>query len=96
MVDLKARPFNLNGEQIKWVEDTLSSMTLREKVGQVFCPMGYASDDSSLHHTVAELGVGGMMYRPGAAAEIQDTHRRIQEMAKKSATVAMVDLLMGR
>ena len=82
MVDLKARPFNLNGEQIKWVEDTLSSMTLREKVGQVFCPMGYASDDSSLHHTVAELGVGGMMYRPGAATEIQDTHRRIQEMAK--------------
>ncbi len=82
MVDLKARPFNLNGGQIKWVEDTLSSMTLREKVGQVFCPMGYASDDSSLHHTVAELGVGGMMYRPGAAAEIQDTHRRIQEMAK--------------
>ncbi len=82
MIDLKARPFYLNDEQIKWVEETLSSMTLREKVGQVFCPMGYASDDSSLHHTVAELGVGGMMYRPGAAAEIQSTHRRIQEMAK--------------
>ena len=82
MVDLRARPFNLNDEQVKWVEETLASMTLREKVGQVFCPMGYASDDSSLHHTVAELGVGGMMYRPGAAAEIQSTHRRIQEMAK--------------
>ncbi len=82
MIDLRARPFNLNDEQVRWVEDTLSSMTIREKVGQVFCPMGYASDDSSLHHTVAELGVGGMMYRPGAAAEIQSTHRRIQEMAK--------------
>ena len=56
MIDLKARPFYLNDEQIRWVEETLSSMTLREKVGQVFCPMGYASDDSSLHHTVAELG----------------------------------------
>ena len=82
MVDLKARPFYLNDDQIKWVEETLASMTLREKAGQVFCPMGFASDDASLRHTVCELGVGGMMYRPGVAAEIQSTHRRIQDMAK--------------
>ena len=82
MVDLKARPFYLNDEQIRWVEETLASMTLREKAGQVFCPMGFASDDASLRHTVGELGVGGMMYRPGVAAEIQSTHRRIQDMAK--------------
>lgn len=36
MVDLKANPFNLNDEQIKWVEDTYNSMSLDEKIGQLF------------------------------------------------------------
>ncbi|MDE6107617.1 MAG: glycoside hydrolase family 3 protein, partial [Oscillospiraceae bacterium] len=82
MVDLRAKPFHLNEEQIKWVNDTLNAMTLKEKAGQVFCPMGLAADPSSLQHMICELGVGGMMYRPGPAAEIQETHRRIQDMAK--------------
>lgn len=82
MIDLKANPFFLNDEQVKWVMDTLASMTLEEKAGQVFCPMGFASDEDSLRHTVCEIGVGGMMYRPGLKAEIQETHRRIQSMAK--------------
>lgn len=82
MIDLKAKPFYLNDEQVKWVKDTLASMTLEEKAGQVFCPMGFASDEDSLRHTVCEIGVGGMMYRPGFKAEIQETHRRIQSMAK--------------
>ena len=36
MVDLKAKPFYLNDEQIKWVNDTISKMTLDEKIGQLF------------------------------------------------------------
>lgn len=36
MIDLKAKPFNLDDKQIKWVNDTLSSMTLDEKIGQLF------------------------------------------------------------
>jgi len=82
MIDLKARPFYLNEEQVKWVRDTLASMTLEEKAGQVFCPMGFASEEGALRHFVCEIGVGGMMYRPGLKAEIQETHRRIQNMAK--------------
>lgn len=82
MINLKARPFNLSDTQIKWVEETLASMTLREKAGQIFCPMGMAADPSSLEHIIRELGVGGMMYRPGPACEIQEIHRTIQNMAK--------------
>ena len=82
MINLRAKPFNLNDEQVKWVEDTLASMTLEEKAGQVFCPMGFASDEETLRHIVCEIGVGGMMYRQGLKAEIQETHRKIQSMAK--------------
>ena len=36
MVDLHAKPFYLDDSQIAWVEDTLSKMSLDEKVGQLF------------------------------------------------------------
>jgi beta-N-acetylhexosaminidase len=57
-------------------------MTLEEKAGQVFCPMGFSDDPGLLHHMLCDLHVGGMMYRPGPAAYIQNTHRAIQSMAK--------------
>ncbi len=82
MIDLKARPFYLDEKQIEWVESTLSSMSIGEKAGQVFCPMGFTADPGLLRHQLCEIGVGGMMYRPGPAAEIRETHRLIQSMAK--------------
>lgn len=82
MIDLKANPFYLNDKQIKWVEDTLASMTVEQKAGQVFCPMGFTDDPGALRHMVCDIGVGGMMYRTGPAAYIQNTHRTIQSFAK--------------
>ena len=82
MIDLKAKPFYLSDDDIRWVRSTLSAMTVEEKAGQVFCPMGFSADAGLLRHLVNDIGVGGMMYRPGFAAEIQNTHRAIQPMAK--------------
>ncbi len=82
MINLKGNPFYLNDEQIAWVENTLVSMTLEEKAGQVFCPMGFTDDPNALRHMVCDIGVGGMMYRTGPAAYIQNTHRTIQSFAK--------------
>ncbi len=82
MVDLRANPFFLNDRQIKWVNDTLADMTLEQKAGQVFCPMGFTDDENALAHQLRDIGVGGMMYRSGPAGYIQATHRKIQDMAK--------------
>lgn len=82
MVDLRAKPFFLNDEQIKWVNDTLADMTLEQKAGQVFCPMGFTDDENTLAHQLRDIGVGGMMYRSGPAGYIQATHRKIQDMAR--------------
>ena len=82
MRNLTAKPFYLRDDDIQWVNETLSSMTLEEKAGQVFCPMGFSADPGLLHHLIRDIGVGGMMYRPGSMAEIQNTHRTIQSMAK--------------
>ena len=40
MIDLKSKPFYLNDQQIRKVQSILDSMTLDEKIGQVFCPIG--------------------------------------------------------
>ena len=39
-VDLKAKPYYLSDEDIKWVEDTIAGMSLEEKIGQLFFNMG--------------------------------------------------------
>lgn len=82
MIDYKANPFYLDEEAIAWVEETFRSMSKDEKCGQVFCPMGFSSDEKVLSGIVNGAGVGGMMYRTGAGEEIQETHRKIQQMAK--------------
>lgn len=62
MIDLKARPFHLDEEGINWVQTTLSNMTLKEKVGQVFCPVGVTAEEYVLKHQVSDIGIGGIMY----------------------------------
>ena len=37
MVDLSKKPFYLDEEGIKWVEEKMAHMSDREKVGHIFC-----------------------------------------------------------
>ena len=38
-MDLTKKPFFLSEEQVKWVEDTIASMTEDEKAEQLFCTL---------------------------------------------------------
>ena len=82
MINLKASPFFLDDEGIRWVNETLASMTLEEKAGQVFCALGLSDNEDMLLGMIRGIGIGGIMYRPGPKAYVQETHRRIQNMAK--------------
>ena len=44
MIDIKAVPFNLDDEGVKWVEETKKAMTLEEIIGQLMVPIGYSAD----------------------------------------------------
>ena len=35
MIDLKGKPFYLDDEDIRWVEETIDAMSLEEKIGQI-------------------------------------------------------------
>ena len=48
MIDLKAKPFYLNDEDIRWVQETKDSMSEEEKIGQLLVPIGYSGDPGYL------------------------------------------------
>ncbi|MBQ7693408.1 MAG: glycoside hydrolase family 3 protein [Oscillospiraceae bacterium] len=82
MIDLKANPFHLSDEDIRWVEETRDAMTTEQKAGQIFCALGIGDDEGMLRGMIDGIGIGGIMYRPGPKAVVQNTHRKIQSMAK--------------
>lgn len=82
MIRMKEKPFYLNDEDIQWVEDTLASMSLEEKAGQLFCLHGDTNDETKLKEILNTYHPGGIMYRPSAKKVVYDTHKFIQNHTK--------------
>lgn len=81
-MDLKAKPFYLQDEDIQWVKNTLDSMDLDAKVGQLFCPLGMNDDQTELQDMLENYQPGGIMYRPGEGVGVQSTHRYLQDNSR--------------
>ncbi len=81
-VELGKHPFNLNRDQIKWVKETINKMTIEEKIGQLFFPVGFTTKEKELKDTVKKFHPGGMMYRTGKAKKVVSAHRVLQENSK--------------
>lgn len=81
-MNLKAKPFYLKDEDIQWIEHTLHEMTLEEKIGQLFCPIGYSTDRGYLEHELLRWHIGGMFFRDGIGEEMRDTFAYAQNHSK--------------
>ena len=77
-VFMKGNPFFLDEEGENWVLDTWKNMSLEQKCGQVFCPMGFNGEEETLKHFTQDIQVGGLMYRADSAENIQDIYRKLQ------------------
>lgn len=88
MVDLTAKPFNLEDEAVKWVEDTLAGMSDEEKVGQLFVNMGSSRDEEYLTDMVERYHIAAVRYQPGPADEIWEQNRILQENSKVPMLIA--------
>jgi beta-N-acetylhexosaminidase len=88
MVDLKGKPFYLSENDIRWVIETKADMTIEEKIGQLFCPIGLSNDPGYLDNALLGFNIGGVLYRPGLAEEMQDTHRYLQQRSKLPMFIA--------
>ena len=85
---MKEKPFYLKDEQIEWVEKNLDSMTLEEKIGQLFLVIGLAEDEEELVRMYRQWKFGGIMFRPAPAASLRQWNKRLQKEAKIPLLIA--------
>jgi len=88
MVNLKAKPYCLSDEDIKWVENTIKHMTDEEKVGQLFFQLTAGVDEEYLKNLMEKYHLGGCRYNnmPGMAVKMQNTI--LQKYAKIPVFIA--------
>ncbi len=79
---MKENPFYLSKKDIEWVEAAYQSMSLEEKIGQLFCPIGYSTDPDYLKHELLDKHIGGLFFRDGAGKEMQSTFSLAQAYSR--------------
>lgn len=94
LVDLKATPYNLDDNQVSWVEETISAMSDEEKVGQLFTNLFFFGDDAFSGNKLTnkeildKFHIGGARYQGGTAAEVQELINQLQRDSKIPLLVA--------
>lgn len=88
MVDLKARPYYLSDEDIKWVKDTISNMTDEEKVGQLFFQLTSSIEENYLKELMEKYHLGGCRYNNMPSKFVQNQNRILQKYAKVPIFIA--------
>ena len=87
-VDLKAQPYNLTDSDIQWVEETIQSMSIEEKIGQLFVNMGSERTEEYLTNILDTYHIGAVRYNPGKAEEVYDQNKILQEKSKIPMLIA--------
>ena len=88
MVDLKAKPFYLNDEQIKWVEDTIASLTMDEKIGQLFINLTTRRDPETLDTLINKYHIGGVRWQGGTLEEVYEQNTTFLRDSKVPTLIA--------
>ncbi len=61
---LTQKPFSLDAEGVAWVERTLTGLSTRQKIGQLFCLIARSGDAAEIDQILSVMEPGGIMYRP--------------------------------
>ena len=73
---------------IAWVESTIDSMSLEEKIGQLFINHNNDYSPEYLDGVLEQYHVGGMRYRPGPSADVQEHIRYAQSKTRMPLLIA--------
>lgn len=94
VVDLTKKPYNLNQEQIHWVETTLAGMTDEEKIGQLFVNLFFFGGDMfsgnklTNQQILDKYHIGGVRYMNGTPEQVQELLNELQAHSKIPLLVA--------
>ena len=88
MVDLRAKPYYLNDEDIAWVEGTIASMSDEEKVGQLFWQLTAGNSEEYLKELMEKYHLGGCRYNGMPGQMVLNQNRILQKYAKVPVFIA--------
>ena len=88
MVNLTAKPYNLDEQGVKWVKDTIANMTIEEKIGQLFINMGASREEDYLKSVLDNYHIGGVRYNPAMSNQVYDQNKILQENSKIPLLIA--------
>ena len=88
MVDLRAKPYNLSDEDIRWVETTIAGMSDEEKVGQLFFQLTASQEEAYLKELMEKYHLGGCRYNAMPGAKVLEQNRTLQKYAKIPVFIA--------
>lgn len=86
--DLKAKPFFLSDEDVKWVQTTIAKMSIEEKIGQLFINLGQKGDESYIRNLVENYHIGGARYTEADAEKIYEQNKMYQQFSKIPVLIA--------
>ena len=94
-VDLKSKPYNLNDQQIQWVENTLSELTDEEKIGQLFFNLFFLEDDANFNDNeltnkdiLDKYHIGGARFQGCNGQQVQHLLNDLQHNSKIPLLIA--------
>jgi beta-N-acetylhexosaminidase len=94
LVDLKAAPYNLDDDQVAWVEETLAGLSLDEQVGQLFTNLFFFGEDAfsgnpyTAEQIIEKFHVGIARYHGGTSDQVQALLNRLQQASKVPLLIA--------
>ena len=87
-MDYKAKPFYLNDEDIKWIEETFNAMSIEDKINQVLIDMLWKDPIKKLEKIVQGRCLGGYRYNNQSKENILKQNATIQRNSKIPALIA--------
>jgi beta-N-acetylhexosaminidase len=88
MVNLATQPFHLDDAGVRWVHETIDSLTIEEKIGQLFINLNTRFDPEYLDGILDGYHVGGIRYMGADSATVQEHIRYAQNRSKVPLLVA--------
>ncbi len=90
MVNLKAKPFDLTDAQVQWVEDMIASMTLDEKLSQLFVLLKAVPgvDEERIRNLMETARPGGMRWQGGDKEAVWKQNRLFQQHSRIPVLIA--------
>ena len=84
----KSNPFFLRDKDIEWVKNTLNSMSIQEKTGQLFFLIIYEPDESYIDKLTNVIHAGGVMCRVMTKEKVLSTVSLLQNGSKIPMLIA--------